>query len=70
MNNTSKMSRHHVHLSRDIDTAKVVGARHGKPAIFVVDAAKMYKAGYIFTSRDNGVWLVDGVPPEYLQRII
>ncbi len=33
-----KMSRHHVHLSQDIANAKIVGARHGKPVIFVVDA--------------------------------
>src|SRR5262245_60093595 len=36
-----KMARHHVHLSVDADTARKVGARHGKPVILVVDAAKM-----------------------------
>jgi putative RNA 2'-phosphotransferase len=61
-----KMSRHHVHLSRDIATAKTVGARHGKPAVFIVNAAAMHQAGYIFYCSDNGVWLVDSVPPEYL----
>jgi putative RNA 2'-phosphotransferase len=61
-----KMSRHHVHLSRDIATAKIVGARHGKPAVFIVNAAAMHQAGYIFYCSDNGVWLVDSVPPEYL----
>lgn len=61
-----KMSRHHVHLSPDINTAKVVGARHGKPAIFTVNTAAMQKDGYVFYCSDNGVWLVDHVPPKYL----
>ncbi|MDZ8186158.1 MAG: RNA 2'-phosphotransferase [Nostoc sp. ChiSLP02] len=64
-----KMSRHHVHLSRDIATAQKVGARHGKPVVFIVDAAAMHQAGYIFYCSDNGVWLVDSVPTEYLQQI-
>jgi putative RNA 2'-phosphotransferase len=61
-----KMSRHHVHLSPDINTAKVVGARHGKPVIFIVDTVAMHKDGYVFYCSDNGVWLVDNVPPKYL----
>jgi putative RNA 2'-phosphotransferase len=65
----AKMSRHHVHLSADIATAKIVGARHGKPVVFAVDAVAMYEAGYQFYCSDNGVWLVDAVPPEYLQHI-
>ncbi|MEH1868567.1 MAG: RNA 2'-phosphotransferase [Nostoc sp.] len=64
-----KMSRHHVHLSKDIATAQTVGARHGKPVVFAISAATMYQAGYIFYCSDNGVWLVDQVPPEYLQKI-
>ncbi|WP_315788162.1 RNA 2'-phosphotransferase [Fischerella sp. JS2] len=64
----NKMLRHHVHLSADIVTAKTVGARHGKPVVLIVDAAAMYEAGYIFYCSDNGVWLVDHVPPEYLQK--
>jgi putative RNA 2'-phosphotransferase len=64
-----KMSRHHVHLSQDLATAKTVGARHGKPVIFAVDAEGMHQAGYKFYCSDNGVWLVDAVPPEYLRKI-
>jgi putative RNA 2'-phosphotransferase len=62
-----KMSRHHVHLSKDIATAKAVGMRHGRPAILAIDARAMREAGYPFYCSDNGVWLVDRVPPEYLQ---
>lgn len=64
-----KMSRHHVHLSQDIETATKVGARHGRPVVFIVDAAAMHQAGYAFYCSDNGVWLVDCVPPKYLQQI-
>ncbi|PLZ99370.1 RNA 2'-phosphotransferase [Fischerella thermalis CCMEE 5268] len=64
----NKMSRHHVHLSADIATAKTVGARHGKPVVFIIDAAAMHETGYSFYCSDNGVWLVDHVPPEYLQK--
>lgn len=62
-----KMSRHHVHLSLDIETAKKVGSRRGSPVILAIDAAKMHEDGFIFYRSGNGVWLVDFVPPEYLQ---
>lgn len=64
-----KMSRHHVHLSQDIATAKTVGARHGRPIVFAVDSAAMNEAGYAFYCSENKVWLVDNVPPEYLHPI-
>ena len=41
-----KMRRHHVHLSPDTETARRVGARHGRPVIFIVDAAAMQTAGH------------------------
>lgn len=61
-----KGRRHHVHLSREMQTAIQVGARHGKPLVFRVDALKMNADGFEFFRSDNGVWLVDEVPPEYL----
>ncbi|MCT7970895.1 RNA 2'-phosphotransferase [Laspinema olomoucense] len=61
-----KKARHHVHLSPDIDTARQVGMRHGKPVVFIIKAAEMYQNGHLFYCSDNGVWLVDEVPPEYL----
>lgn len=62
-----KMSRHHVHLSSDVTTAKKVGARHGRPKVFQIDAEAMHNQGYKFYRSENGVWLVDHVPREYLQ---
>jgi putative RNA 2'-phosphotransferase len=62
------MSRHHVHLSRDVATARKVGARHGRPEVFIVDAATMNKVGYTFYCSENGVWLVEHIPAQYLQK--
>ena len=62
-----KMSRHHVHLSADVPTARKVGARHGIPAVLIVRAAAMQQDGYTFYCSDNKVWLVDFVPPTYLK---
>jgi len=61
-----KGRRHHVHLSRDLETATKVGMRHGKPLVFNVDAKKMSADGHIFYCSENGVWLTDEVPPQYL----
>ncbi len=66
----SKMSRHHVHLSIDIATAKTVGARHGKPVVFEVNTKLMHQQGYIFYCSDNGVWLVEHIPAEYLKKLV
>jgi putative RNA 2'-phosphotransferase len=60
------MTRTHVHLSLDIETAIKVGSRHGKPSVFVVDTARMAAQHHSFYVADNGVWLTDHVPPEFL----
>jgi putative RNA 2'-phosphotransferase len=62
-----RISRQHVHLSADTDTARRVGARHGKPVVFVIEAARMHGDGFAFYQADNGVWLTDHVPPGYLR---
>ncbi len=59
--------RHAVHLSVDPQTARAVGARHGRPLVLVVAAGLMHAEGYSFSRADNGVWLVDRVPPKYLE---
>lgn len=63
-----KQSRQHVHLSSDIETAIKVGQRHGKPFVFNVLAEQMYNDNFVFFISDNGVWLTDCVPPNYLKR--
>jgi putative RNA 2'-phosphotransferase len=61
-------ARHAVHLSADRGTAEQVGARRGRPVVLRVDAAAMAQDGVAFTRSDNGVWLVEAVPPRYLTR--
>lgn len=61
-----KGSRQHVHLSDHKDTAIKVGQRHGKPIVLVVDTQGMQADGFKFFRSDNGVWLTDHVPPEYI----
>jgi putative RNA 2'-phosphotransferase len=62
-----KLSRHHVHLSVDVETARKVGARHGRPVVLTVFARAMRTAGFEFFLSANGVWLVDHVPPGFLR---
>lgn len=62
-----KMSRHHVHLSAETETATKVGMRYGKPVIFQIDTVAMIKEGFEFFVSANGVWLVESVPPQLLK---
>ena len=64
-----RMDRHHVHLSPDVETARKVGARRGKPILLAVDAAAMRRDGHTFYRSANGVWLVDEVPAKYLREL-
>ena len=68
-NGLHKMGRHHVHLSPDVETAKKVGARRGRPEVLEVAARAMYREGWTFYLSGNGVWLVEHVPPRYLKTI-
>ena len=60
--------RLYVHLSGDYETALRVGARHGEPRVYRVDAGRMAADGYPFYRSVNGVWLTWNVPPLYLTR--
>lgn len=62
-------SRLYVHLSKDIETAKTVGQRHGRPVIYRVLSGKMAQDGYVFYRSVNGVWLTKEVPVAYLEKI-
>ena len=62
-------SRLYVHLSGDMDTARKVGQRHGKPVIYTVRSGEMYRAGIVFYRSVNGVWLVKNVSINYLERV-
>lgn len=58
--------RQHVHLSSDIQTAKEVGSRYGKPVILTIDSKQMYQNGYQFFISDNHVWLTESAPYQYI----
>ncbi len=62
-----KMSRHHVHLSADVETARKVGIRYGKPVIFQIKTEQMTNEGFKFFVSANGVWLAEEVPPQFLE---
>ena len=62
-----KGQRHHVHLSAETKVTMQVGARHGKPALLTIRASAMSAAGHIFYCSTNGVWLVEHVPPDFIQ---
>lgn len=61
-------SRLYVHLSKDIETAKNVGKRHGKEVVYLVNSKQMYADGYKFYLSVNGVWLTKSVPVKYLKK--
>jgi putative RNA 2'-phosphotransferase len=61
-----RMERDHVHLSPDEATARQVALRRGPPIILRVAAGRMHVDGHAFYRSENGVWLVEAVPPDYL----
>lgn len=62
------VSRQYVHLSPDEETAIQVGQRHGKPIVLTIKALNMYEQGFKFYQADNGVWLTDTVPYQFIQE--
>ena len=61
-----KQGRHHVHLSADAETAEKVGQRHGKVALLTVRSGEMHALGRPFFRSENGVWLTEQVPVEFI----
>ena len=61
-------SRQHVHLSITHETANTVGARHGKPVVLTIEAQRMHQLGHVFYCSDNGVWLTDCVPAQFIEQ--
>ncbi len=62
-----KRNRHHVHLSEDLETAIKVGERHGKVKVLKIASKNMHRLGYKFFKSENGVWLTDSVPVDFLE---
>ena len=62
-----KMERHDVHLSAETKLTLQVGGRHGKPVLLTIRAGEMHRSGFVFRCSANGVWLVDHVPPQFIE---
>jgi len=62
-----KMSRQHVHLSKDLETAIKVGSRRGAAQILTVRSGAMHRDGFKFYLSENNVWLTDEVPVKYIE---
>lgn len=62
-----RMERHDVHLSAETKVTLQVGGRHGKPVLLTIRAGEMHRGGFVFRCSANGVWLVDHVPPQFIQ---
>ncbi|PMX04038.1 RNA 2'-phosphotransferase [Pseudomonas sp. FW215-R2] len=62
-------SRHHVHLSQETATASAVGQRYGTVVILQVAARQMQEQGFKFYQAENGVWLTERVPAEFLSTV-
>ena len=63
----TRQKRTHVHLAESPQSAAEVGARRGPPIILRIRALDLAAAGHAFFRTAAGVWLVDRVPPEYLE---
>lgn len=63
------MSRLYVHLSGDVETAHVVGKRHGRPVVLKVHSGDMCRDGVPFYRSQNGVWLTKKVDVKYFEQL-
>lgn len=62
-----KMRRHAVHMHVNAKDAEKSAKRwHKVPVVIVIDAARMYALGHVFSVTDNNVWLTDNVPVEFI----
>lgn len=69
-NGLIKKERQYVHLSKDIETASIVGKRHGDLVILEVDSESMFNDGIKFYLSKNNVWLCDYVSKEYIKEFL
>lgn len=69
-NGIHSAKRLYVHLSRDIETARIVGARHGRLVVLEINAKEMNNNGEEFFLSENGVFLTKGVDYKYISDLI
>lgn len=49
------MTRTYLHLSETAEAAKLIGMRHGKPIILIINAQALYNDGWKFYKSEDGV---------------
>lgn len=64
------MSRNKVHLSSTIETAKLVGQRHGTPIVLEINTYAMATDGHSLYQLNNDIWQTDYIPTKYITNII
>ena len=69
LNGLKPMSRQYVHLSEDVETAKLVGDRKkGETILLTIDTELAQSKGIKFYIGNEKVWLSDGIPPEFIKN--
>ncbi len=63
------VTRLYVHLSSEIKPALKDSRRHGNPKVLKIETKAMRADGIRFYISNNGVWLTDYIPPEYILLI-
>lgn len=63
------MKRNFVHLSSDIETAKKVGSRHGKPIVLIIDAKRFSEDGNKLFLSPNGIWQAEFIESKYIKEV-
>ena len=62
------MKRQYVHLSSDEKTAILVGKRKNRqPVILKIQALQAHESGVYFYDRNDKIWLVETIPPKYIE---
>lgn len=62
------MGRKYVHLSEGLEFAALAGKRRGELVILEVNSMNANLSDVKFYFANNGVWLADYIPPNYLQK--
>jgi putative RNA 2'-phosphotransferase len=60
------MRRQYVHLTTSSELALRIGARHGRPRLLKVDAARAHADGVAFYRANDAFWLAVQIPQAYL----
>lgn len=65
-NGLQPMERQFVHLSENMETARIVAKRHGKPFVIEVDSEELVRDGWVFYKTSDNIWLTTKIHAKYL----